>query len=297
VVAPVDQTASQTTDQTAADAGTFAGDGSIYNVMQAVNLPPGAAGFKTYVVVGGDNLKKIGSRYGLLSTTIYWANTTRLADPSSLRVGQKLLIPPIDGVVVSVKAGATLSAYASKYKSTVQKIVAANGLSGSAVTVGQTLIIPCSPPPIAQGATGCQSNCGSTGWSGGKLRWPVPASRSITQYFSSRHPAIDIGAPTGDTVIAAVGGKVIWAGWKYSGPGYGGGIEVWILSSGKLWTTYNHLSAEYVRVGQMVSAGQRIGAVGRTGNATGPHLHFEVWVCSPWTGGGTSCARNPLRYL
>ena len=116
-----------------------------------------------------------------------------------MRVGLKLLIPPIDGIVVSVKAKDTLSAYASKYKSTVQKIVAANGLSGSTVTVGQTLVIPCTPPAIPVASSGCQSNCGSTGWNGGKLRWPVPASRSITQYYSSRHPAIDIGAPTGDT--------------------------------------------------------------------------------------------------
>jgi murein DD-endopeptidase MepM/ murein hydrolase activator NlpD len=126
----------------------------------------------------------------------------------------------------------------------------------------------------------------------------VPASHTITQYYSaSHHPAIDIGAPTGTPVVAAVNGKVIWAGWKTSGGGLGGGIEVWIASGTRMYTTYNHLSAEFVRVGQVVTAGQRIGSVGMTGNATGPHLHFEVWACFPWTGGTTACARNPMRYF
>jgi murein DD-endopeptidase MepM/ murein hydrolase activator NlpD len=210
----------------------------------------------------------------------------------------KLLIPPADGMTVTVKANNTLSGFASQYKVSVQKIMAANGLSGSTLTVGQLLLIPLAQVPgIPTPKPGCAAGCGGTTWNGGKLRWPVPSSHTITQYYSSRHPAIDIGAPTGSAVVAAAGGTVIFAGWKYSGAGYGGGIEVWISSGGKLYTTYNHLSAEFVRAGQVVSAGQRIGNVGMTGNATGPHLHFEVWVCYPWSTGNTSCARNPFRYF
>ncbi len=283
-------------DQAAAGA-TDPGDGYVYNVMQAVDVPAGSGDFQIYVVVGGDTLAKIGARFSISRNSVYWANTTRLPDPSALSVRQKLVIPPGNGVTVTVRAGNTLSTFASRYKVSVQSIIQANGLTGTSLTKGQLLLVPVNPVPAIPAAK-CISGCGGTNWNGGRLRWPVPASRDITQYFSRSHPAIDIGAPMGSAVIAAVGGKVIWAGWKYSGPGYGGGIEVWVVSGGgRLYTTYNHLSREIVRVGQIVAAGQRIGNVGMTGNATGPHLHFETWVCYPWTGGGTSCARNPLAYL
>ena len=293
--------AAQSVDQPPANSPVDAGDGdgTVYNVIQPVEIAPGSSGFQIYVVRGGDGLNKIGQRFGLKGTTIYWANAARLPDPSSMSIGLKLVIPPVDGVTVTVKGSNTLSGFGSKYKVSVQAIMAANGLTGATLTAGQLLIIPTASvpaiplPKVAGGGGG-----GGTSWTGTRLRWPVPSSRDITQYFSSRHGAIDIGAPTGSPVIAAVRGTVIFAGWKRSGSaGYGGGLVVWVSSGGKLYTTYNHLSAEFVRVGQVVSAGQRIGSVGMTGNATGPHLHFEVWVCYPWSTGTTSCARNPMRYF
>jgi len=275
-------------------------DGTVYNVIQTVDIPPGSSDFQTYVVKGGDSLNKIAVKFGLVRNTVYWANTTRLPNPASIRVGLKLLIPPVDGITVTVKASNTLSGLASKYRVTVQKIMTANGLPDATVTVGQLLVIPVPQvPAIPTPKPASGSGGGSTAWTGAKLRWPVPSSRTITQYYSgSHHPAIDIGAPTGAPVVAAVRGTVIFAGWKYSGSaGYGGGLVVWISSGGKLYTTYNHLSREFVHVGQVVSAGQQIGNVGMTGNATGPHLHFEVWACYPWSGGGTACARNPFKYF
>jgi murein DD-endopeptidase MepM/ murein hydrolase activator NlpD len=279
------------------DESVDAGDGSIYNVMQAVPVAsPGAAsgGFQVYAVHGGDTLAKIGARFGLSRLTIYWANTSRLHDPATLRVGQKLIIPPADGVTVTIKASDTISSYASKYRVSTKAIMTANGLTSPSVGIGQLLLIPVSPPPlpVSRSAGG-----GSTAYHGQRLRWPVPGSSDVSQYFSRSHPAIDIAAPVGTPVIAAIGGTVIWSGWKYSGGGIGGGIEIWINSGGKLYTTYNHLSRTYVKVGQVVGTGQHIGNVGMTGNATGPHLHFEVWVCYPWSTGGTSCARNPYNYF
>jgi len=291
-------------DQTPVSQGidAYTGDGSVYNTIQAGDALVGSGGFQIYMVRGGDGLIKIANKFGLNANTLYWANKSKLPDPASIQIGLQLLIPPVDGIVVTVEARDTLSSLASKYRVAVQDIMDANNLADSTVTVGQTLIVPGAAVPAIPAAPtpkpGCAAGCGGSTWKGGKLRWPVGGTWTISQYYSAtRHPAIDIAASTGTTVVAAAGGTVIFAGWKRSGGGYGGGIEVWISHGGKLYTTYNHLSAEFVSIGQTVSAGQHIGNVGMTGNATGPHLHFEVWVCYPWSDGTTSCARNPLNYL
>ncbi len=83
---------------------------------------------------------------------------------------------------------------------------------------------------------------------------------------------------------------MIWAGWKDNGGGY----QVWISHGSGLFTTYNHMSAVLVHVGQHVGRAQQVGRVGMTGNATGPHLHFEVWRGMVW-GDGTRV--NPLPYF
>jgi murein DD-endopeptidase MepM/ murein hydrolase activator NlpD len=112
----------------------------------------------------------------------------------------------------------------------------------------------------------------------------------ISQYFHYGHYAIDIAADSGTRVMAAAGGTVIWAGWKNNGGGY----QVWIAHGSGLYTTYNHMSSIAVGRGQHVSRSQQVGRVGMTGNATGPHLHFEVWRGMVWDGGTRV---NPLIYL
>ena len=118
----------------------------------------------------------------------------------------------------------------------------------------------------------------------GVLVWPV-AGGSISQYFSSWHPAIDIAAPYGTTVVAADGGVVIGAGWRSNG----GGLVVRIDHGNGIVTAYNHLGSIAVGPGQAVARGQMIAAVGCTGLCTGPHVHFETIV------GGVTV--NPLRLL
>ena len=83
---------------------------------------------------------------------------------------------------------------------------------------------------------------------------------------------------------------MIFAGWKNNGGGY----QVWIAHGSNLYTTYNHMSSLTVGNGQSVGRGQQVGRVGMTGNATGPHLHFEVWIGHIWDGGQRV---NPLNYL
>jgi murein DD-endopeptidase MepM/ murein hydrolase activator NlpD len=73
-------------------------------------------------------------------------------------------------------------------------------------------------------------------------------------------------------VTAAGSGRVTFAGWSAGGWGY----LVTIAHGAGVRTMYSHLSRIGVRVGQQVAAGQRIGRMGASGKATGPHLHFEV---------------------
>ena len=88
------------------------------------------------------------------------------------------------------------------------------------------------------------------------------------------HAGIDLPAPTGTPVYAARSGEVIWAGWKDGGWGF-----LVIVSHGHAERSmYAHLSRIDVRSGVWIGQGVRVGLVGATGDATGPHLHFEVRV-------------------
>jgi len=85
------------------------------------------------------------------------------------------------------------------------------------------------------------------------------------------HPGIDYAAPVGTPVQAIGDGRVTFAGWKG-----GAGNFVEIQHSNGYSTSYMHLSRVLVRAGQRVEQGQRIGLVGMTGLATGPHLDFRI---------------------
>ena len=129
----------------------------------------------------------------------------------------------------------------------------------------------------AEGIVGNEVQTSSPGF----FAWPV--SGTITSPFGWRsnpfggapefHQGLDIAAPTGTTITASAGGTVIMAQW------YGGyGNYILIDDGGGYSTGYGHLSAFYVSTGQQVKQGQAIGAVGCTGECTGPHVHFEIRV-------------------
>ena len=101
------------------------------------------------------------------------------------------------------------------------------------------------------------------------------------------HTGLDFAAATGTPVFAALAGKVIEVG--YAGA-YGNNIVIQHDNGRK--TRYAHLSSTNVSQGQKVLRGEHIGAVGSTGNSTGPHLHFEVF-----TGTGEENFRNPADFL
>lgn len=86
------------------------------------------------------------------------------------------------------------------------------------------------------------------------------------------HRGVDVAVPTGTPIRAMSGGRVRFAGVQGD---YGN--VVWIDHGGGVLTVYAHLSRLDVGTGDPVDAGQQIGLSGSSGNASGPHLHFEVW--------------------
>ena len=122
-----------------------------------------------------------------------------------------------------------------------------------------------------------------------------PISGIITSRYKSSgrirrtpHTGLDIATSIGTPIKATSAGTVVYAGWRggYNG-GYGNLIA--ISHGNGIQTLYGHCSKIYVSVGQSVYQGETIGAVGSTGNSTGPHLHFEVRV--------NGIAYNPQNYL
>jgi len=109
-------------------------------------------------------------------------------------------------------------------------------------------------------------------------RWPVegpltsPYGIRFRGLWPGLHRGVDISVPDGTEVRAMADGRVRFAG---SMSGYG--TVIWLDHPGSLMTVYAHLSALRVREGDAVEGGQTIGLSGRSGNAQGPHLHFEIW--------------------
>ena len=119
-----------------------------------------------------------------------------------------------------------------------------------------------------------------------RLDWPVRGVL-FSRYGrrgGDQHDGIDLAAPEGTEVRAASDGTVIFSGEKR---GYG--KLILLGHGGDLVTVYAHNRENFVSTGDRVSRGELIARVGRTGNATGPHLHFEVRVAER--------PRDPLRYL
>lgn len=133
----------------------------------------------------------------------------------------------------------------------------------------------------AAAAAGGSGGGGGSANASGSFMWPVASYVYVSSRFGLRvhpitgqkksHTGIDIASNQGTAVYASDGGSVTLAGWN---GGYGNCI---MIDHGNGYVTlYGHLSSISVSVGQTVSQGTTIGAVGSTGNSTGPHLHFEV---------------------
>ena len=112
--------------------------------------------------------------------------------------------------------------------------------------------------------------------------WLRPSKGRVTGVYGSQrilngkprrpHFGIDFAAPSGAPVVAPMGGKIVLA---HKDMYYSGGTIILDHGHG-LTSAFLHLSVLSVKVGQVVSRGQKIGAIGATGRATGPHLDWRI---------------------
>ena len=194
-----------------------------------------------------------------------------------------------------VEAGETLYRIARTYGVPVESVQRENGLpDATRIEVGALLRIPetqaaaprgppdaprarLDPHPPRRASPAQIPRAGSRALDpaaqGEPLAWPVRGVliSGFGDRDRERHDGVDLAAPEGTPVLAADGGQVLFAGEQR---GYGNLI---VIGHGRgLVTVYAHNSANLVAQGDRVERGQPVARIGRTGNATGPHLHFEV---------------------
>ena len=235
-------------------------------------------------------MSSVASKFGVSANTILWANG--LTKRSTLKAGATLVILPVSGVKHTVGKGETLAGIAKKYSADLEDIASFNGMDATdALSQGDALIIPGGEVPVTAvvqkstktitktinkikqggGLTSLESADGDAD-TDGYFGNPVPGGL-VTQGIHGWN-GVDLGAPSGTPVYAAAGGTVIVS--RASGWNGGYGNYVVIRHANGTQTLYSHLSSDSVSVGDVVSKSQRIGGVGKTGEATGNHLHFEV---------------------
>jgi murein DD-endopeptidase MepM/ murein hydrolase activator NlpD len=267
----------------------------------------------TYTVQTGDSLVSIADQFNLQPETILWGNFEILEDnPHLLSTGQVLNILPTDGTYYKWNTGDSMAQVAAFFDTDPQAILSYPGnnidltttdafTTSTGIQEGAWVIVPggrrpfkdWGPPAISRSNPATaryygDGFCGSVyeGAIGtGTFIWPT-TDRSISGYnYSGIHPAIDIGGSMGNPIFASDNGVVVFSGWSNYGYGY-----MVVIDHGNGWqTAYAHLSAVGAGCGQSVFQGSYIGALGSTGNSSGPHLHFELVY--------NGAKPNPLDYL
>lgn len=243
----------------------------------------------TYTVKPGESVYSVADGFGISTDTLKYVNG--LAG-NTLKPGQTLKIPPVDGLYIKVRQGENLSALAARYRMTVDKITEYNPSidASQPIYAGQEIFVPGVVVPKSQASGGSAASLGpSTLPSGGQFIWPVASiTKFISQGFgrtawNSHHTGIDLPRQNGLTIYAAAAGVAHLTRER----GYGNLI---IINNGGGWETYYaHLSKFLVSDGSYVKQGQAIAIMGSTGWSTGTHLHFEIRK--------NDTPLNPLSYL
>ncbi len=208
----------------------------------------------SYAVKSGDSLLSLSQRTGVPVDSIIEMN--ELDDPDELTAGQILYFP----------RGARLAREPEK-----------------SLTAG-------APSPLIGDFTFVKQSDAAPMI--GRLRWPVDGG-TLGSHFGARsgnfHEGIDIRAEIGTSIFAAHDGIVVFSGRLWSGYG-----NMMVIKGDGIYTVYAHNNANFLDDQDTVRAGDEIATVGQTGNASGPHLHFEVRLDDAH---GYKVAVNPLIFL
>ncbi|WP_232697919.1 M23 family metallopeptidase [Brevibacillus daliensis] len=249
----------------------------------------------SYTVQKGDTLSTISDQYGVSLKEIVQDN--QIQNPNMVGIGLKLVINRKE-ITHSVEQGETIESIAKRYNLTAEEIINKNPLlqvMPDCLYNGQLLVIPVEASPAAlpgnvemrRQMTQLASRNSSARQA---MSWPVD-SATVTSEFGSRwgnlHKGLDMwNESRGNTpIMAAQHGVVVEAGAKRSGYGkmvvldHGGGLQ----------TFYAHMRKITVSEGQEIEQGEMLGFMGKTGDSTDYHLHFEVRL--------NDNPINPLRYL
>jgi murein DD-endopeptidase MepM/ murein hydrolase activator NlpD len=222
----------------------------------------------------GDTLATMANYYDVSVEAIAFANG--ITDAHALQMGQQLVIPPAEGALYTMKDGDTVDSVATHFKVDPAVILTFNRCyfepercaAGQKVFVRGAALPALQEPERVSVAVLRGPSIGPTPPRIGRLAWPVAGV--ITQYFWAGHTGVDLAAPYGTGIGASDDGVVSANGWVAVG-----GLRVCVQHAGDLETCYYHTSAVYASVGQQVSRGQIIAAIGVSGVTTGPHVHWE----------------------
>ncbi|MDR2072449.1 MAG: M23 family metallopeptidase [Spirochaetaceae bacterium] len=224
--------------------------------------------FSAYQIQQGDVLGEVAKNFGLSTSTLISVNNIK--NTRALQIGQTIRVPNQDGIFYTVKKGDTLEGIASKHKAEVHEIRVANELFSDQINPNSSLFLPGAILPWEE----------EQEINGDLFLWPIRGR--LSSYYGYRrspftgarsfHDGLDIAAPTGTPIKAAMAGRVKAVGYDNT---YGNFVV--LTHSAGYSTLYGHMSSIGTRSGAYVNAGTVIGYVGNTGLSTGPHLHFTVY--------------------
>lgn len=282
--------------------------GQITPLVQAIDEVTKDKEQKTiYEVVSGDTLSRIASKTGISIDDIIAMNEDIKDINSIIRIGDRITVtvpqPELSVRYDEVKyyegsyeapveykynddwyttTQVTLQEPSSGYRKAVMKTTYENTTPVNTEVVMEEIVAEAVPKIVEKGTKIPPTYIKPL--SGGVITSGYGARAVLFKGMTSYHKAIDWGARTGTTVFASCGGTVTQAGWMAS---YG--YCVFINHPDGRQTRYAHLSKVLCSKGDHVAQGQKIGLVGMTGDANGPHLHFEMRI--------NGVAVNPLNYL